>query len=968
MRPASFLVVLIIVKIIYCQTTINYKVNTIYDTAGDLKINFLLEDCTENLPVESSLGRTYINSAIWIIERLNLLQITTPLTLGLSVYQVCNDSDVYNSLFHIFQQHYHSYQVGIVNVKPFSRNLIDFSKALDIKTSYVHKYRKPLIRASVELLTLLNWKEDITLLTQYNELVQDFYKYSRRQWICVQRLIKSEIHPITLTPSSPTVVFAEKEVINIVLSQLHTQQVDWKIIFVPLDGEPVNGLPEGSYLIQPTYGDVIQTFTETPKIIPSPLFFDIAHPLINYAKELAQVIIQHCNNTSYKLNCLRNKYQDIFSYQTNSYSSLINFLKIEPLSTKFNYNIYRIDNVSFIDLNKEKTKTFHSLSKIFSFNIFDETLLEIEETILDITNTTNTSADDCSKQLPHCVLTCLNFENSEKRTIIFSINIYPRSDSWIFAFISVSILGVIFCLAIIIFILVRLFQKYIFEGNPTLTILLLIVVVIMYLSIIPFALDSDDEVKTSIMMARSLCISLPYAAAFSLLLSRAILLATISKEVGFMSHVAGTVQSFLCLFIFGVQCAVSLQVVRRCEDAFHDFFIMYLLSYNIILLLMLLCLTPLIVKSQRNYKEGRYFTIATILTALSWSIWVPTYVLLEEEWKDPILCIGLVCTASILLGSLFIPRTYMMAVAAARDRFANALPSLATATSAMDIYRASTQGLPANSETDEEVQSLTSEAVTGEDTEETREGEDGKTGEKVDEINERYTTEDGALESITKSNNINNSDVDRYKAANVISNIVTPTLEITNKDNLELCVTCSESDGNCVLCQNKASIKNNRNEANQGQKRVAEAMLINTAKKLPSLEIGSCVLLPVDKIDRGPSDMQNLICVITDYRNGVYQVGCSAGRIKSWFNRPDLIHAKEQFLTVDNVPHNYFSKREAVQALSLVGGQGYFKCSCKPAKKQCLTDASVTKRRYYVIQDATKQQFAPINRYLHMYL
>ncbi|KAK9686696.1 hypothetical protein QE152_g36999 [Popillia japonica] len=120
-----------------------------------------------------------------------------------------------------------------------------------------------------------------------------------------------------------------------------------------------------------------------------------------------------------------------------------------------------------------------------------------------------------------------------------------------------------------------------------------------------------------------------------------------------------------------------------------------------------------------------------------------------------------------------------------------------------------------------------------EDTEETREGEVGKAGEKIDEINEKYTTKDGAFESTTKSNNINNSDVDRYKAANVIPNIVTPTLETTNKDILELCITCSESSGTCVLCQNRASIKNNRNEANQGQKRAAEAMLINTAKKLP---------------------------------------------------------------------------------------------------------------------------------------
>lgn len=450
------------------------------------------------------------------------------------------------------------------------------------------------------------------------------------------------------------------------------------------------GLPEGAYLIQPTYGDVVETFSKTPKIIPTPLFFDIAYPLISYAKEISQTMTQHCNGTTHKLSCVQNKYKYISDYQIYYYSSIMNFLKIEPLTTKFNYNIYRVDNVSFVDLNKGKPKSFHSLSKILSYNVFDEALLEIEEAF-ETTNVTNTTLEDCSKQINNCILTCLNFQDPKKHSMTFSASVYPRSDSWIFAFISVSILGVIFCLAIISFILVRLFQKHIFEGNPTLTVILLIIVIFMYLSIIPFALDGDDDMKTGIMMARALCISLPYAAAFSLLLARAILLATISKEVGFMSHVAGTVQSFLTLFIFGVQCALSLQVIRHCEDTFHDFFIMYLLSYNIILLLMLLCLTPLIVKSQRNYKEGRYVTIATTLTAASWCIWVPAYVLLEKEWKDPVLCMGLVCTASILLGCLFIPRTYMMAVAAARDRFASALPSLATATSAMDIYRASTQ-------------------------------------------------------------------------------------------------------------------------------------------------------------------------------------------------------------------------------------------------------------------------------------
>lgn len=185
----KIVLILFILQTISCQTTINYRVNILHESDGDLKLSFLLEDCSENLPVESNLGRTYVNSAIWTIERLNLLQTTSPLTLGLSVYQTCNDSDVYNSLFHIFQQHENSYQIGIVNIKPFSRSLIEFCKALDIKTKYVHKHWKPLIKAAVELLALLNWKQNVTILSEYKEILQDFYKYSRRQWICVEQII-----------------------------------------------------------------------------------------------------------------------------------------------------------------------------------------------------------------------------------------------------------------------------------------------------------------------------------------------------------------------------------------------------------------------------------------------------------------------------------------------------------------------------------------------------------------------------------------------------------------------------------------------------------------------------------------------------------------------------------------------------------------------------------------------------------
>lgn len=52
-------------------------------------------------------------------------------------------------------------------------------------------------------------------------------------------------------------------------------------------------------------------------------------------------------------------------------------------------------------------------------------------------------------------------------------------------------------------------------------------------------------------------------------------------------------------------------------------------------------------------------------------------------------------------------------------------------------------------------------------------------------------------------------------------------------------------------------------------------------KILPDINVGDCVLVNVDKVDRSPGDSQNIVAVITDVKNGVYQIGTTAGLIKS---------------------------------------------------------------------------------------
>lgn len=352
---------------------------------------------------------------------------------------------------------------------------------------------------------------------------------------------------------------------------------------------------------------------------------------------------------------------------------VVNFLKIEPLKSNFIYNIFKSNNNS------------QPYNKLFSFNIFSEELVILDSSI-EVANTTN-----CINTTSGCEKVCEDVRIFTEIDNNIEYRIRIRSESWVFAFLSISLLGTLFCLAILIFLLISIGRRDILDGNPVMTILLLLTIFFMYFSIFPLCLESDQIFKETLCLSRSLSITLSFASAFSLILSRSILIATASKDIGFMSHIAGPVQAFLSLFIFGVQAALSLQPIARCTDFFRGYSFIYLLSYNLMLLLLLLCLCPLIAKCPRNYCEGKYFTITAVIISFLWCFWVPFYAMAEENWKDPLLCFGLVSTASTLVGTIFVPRTYLMTIAQARNKITSTLPSLATATSAMDIYRTGSQ-------------------------------------------------------------------------------------------------------------------------------------------------------------------------------------------------------------------------------------------------------------------------------------
>ncbi|XP_008199173.3 protein bride of sevenless [Tribolium castaneum] len=647
---SSFFHFILVLLTNLCVTQSHVSVKEVFKKDGDVNVALILHNDCNSTTVLTQQEQSLVNSAIWTVHQLNYSEI---ITFGLSIYKACNEKEEYQTVFELFQKQDENFLLGLIStsLKPQIRKLCD---ALDLVIQATVKCPTPLVEASIELLKRLNWIENVTVIAPNEFILNEFAIISRKKWICVRDFVtyKSFVPSRNYT-NEYIVIFANTIVFKTFVENSNTSN----IIFVPEDDFVQNDLPENSYVISSKSFN-----TEQNVYTPTPQLFEVAIPLVNYAQNLNN---ENCNETNYK-QCL--KTSCTVPQTLLDPTEIARLLKIEPSS--INYFIYKSENLT--------------LNKLFAYNIFTNNLTMLEP--IDL----NQTMLSCLAVKDGCRQQCKNF-HSQMKLISSNCDIRIRTESWIFAFLSLSLLGVLFCIAILVFLLVSVCRKNVLEGNPVLTILLLFTVMVMFCSIVPLSLEGNKWAKRSICMARALSITLSFAAAFSLMLSRSIVLATASKEIGFMSHVAGPVQSFLCLFIFGVQAALSLQVFNHCEDIFRGQSFIYILSYNIILLLFLLCFCPLIFKCQRNYREGKYFTFATIITSLLWCFWVPAYLLLGDYYKDSVLCFGLVSTASVLLATIFVPRTYLMTIAAARDKITSTLPSLASATSAMDIYRTGAQ-------------------------------------------------------------------------------------------------------------------------------------------------------------------------------------------------------------------------------------------------------------------------------------
>ncbi|XP_044755283.1 protein bride of sevenless [Coccinella septempunctata] len=667
--PGFFLFVQIVgLSLVHCYVN---------KSEGEVNIAVIFSNCNGTARIDQKL-----DASRWIVDRINFLSVFKTLKVGLAAYNACKSEDYVEALFDVWRKKATEHFLGVIAEDNVTDDVEGLSHALRLNLKRFHPDSTYLVRSTVSVLEALKWSDNVTAVIQDKKLVDELFQIARTRKICISKywILRENSTYESLNEEGPLIIFADHYQITNFLSN-NEHLLDGQMILIPTDGQTLD-ISENSYTILPS-NLPLNDSREKVNLIPAQLIFELSQPILSYTELLRIFLKIHCNETKQELSCLQNKKLQ-FSTKDSLYTNemILNILKIEPSRNNFLYDVYRVENESE-EFFKMGYNFKQSLRKAFTYNLFDDHLVNLYD--LPVGN----SSSICVEDLKTCRQSCLNFREMKQGIHVFLYDpVEFRSEPFVLVFIAISAVGVLVNLIILTFLFICICRKEVLEGNPATTIFLLLTVLFMYCSVLPFAIKEHMDNANILCLLKSLWTTLSICGAFSLILSRCILLATVTKEIAYMSHIPGSVQSFMTLFIFGIQTALSLQVINDCQGVFSGSTFIYLMSYNILLLLMILCLGPMIFKSQRNYKEGKYFFISAVMIAMCWCFWISCYKVLNESWRDLLICFATVSTASVLQGIILVSRTYLMMVSSVRHKIRNSLPNLNERNGVLDIYRA----------------------------------------------------------------------------------------------------------------------------------------------------------------------------------------------------------------------------------------------------------------------------------------
>lgn len=160
-------------------------VKQIFSIEGDVNVALVVNTCRNFSDAVPYQIQTLISSTVWTVERLNFLSVLAPLKLGIGVYEVCTEGDYYKTIFDLYQQD-EEYLLGIISNENLNEKVLQFCEVLNVRTAVTYRYQGYLMTSSIKLLNALGWSENVTVLAPDENLLREFYRYSKREYICVK--------------------------------------------------------------------------------------------------------------------------------------------------------------------------------------------------------------------------------------------------------------------------------------------------------------------------------------------------------------------------------------------------------------------------------------------------------------------------------------------------------------------------------------------------------------------------------------------------------------------------------------------------------------------------------------------------------------------------------------------------------------------------------------------------------------
>lgn len=131
-----------------------------------------------------------------------------------------------------------------------------------------------------------------------------------------------------------------------------------------------------------------------------------------------------------------------------------------------------------------------------------------------------------------------------------------KNNIYVPVFLIAIVCGTLACCVMMIFIIHHFATEEILDGNPALIIALILANLFTLLTALPFCVTDDYFGAENLNAWKIFLITLAFGLTFSIMLSRTLFL-TLSTG-GVFIHINGYLQSFMALFMYGVQVAMSV--------------------------------------------------------------------------------------------------------------------------------------------------------------------------------------------------------------------------------------------------------------------------------------------------------------------------------------------------------------------------------------------------------------------------